>query len=247
VTVSSGSARKRRRADDRASEVNARAFTRQSLAVCAKDLRVELRDRVAINSVLLFSVTALIIVAFAPGSADLKPVVKASLLWIVLFFAAFSGLAHVFLTEEEALTVIPLRLAATASAVFTGKFLFNLVLLGAMSVVVAPLYVLLLDVKVVSWPMFVGTLLAGEWGLGAAATVVGAIVAKARGKGALYGALGLPIVLPLLLVAIRATSLALVGEADAGDVRQAMVGLVSYAVMLTTASGLVIPVVWDQP
>jgi heme exporter protein B len=248
VTVSSDSARKRQGADRRASDSeNARVFVRQALAVCGKDLRVEVRDRVAINSVLLFAVAALTVVAFSPGAADLRPVVKAALLWIVLFFAAFSGLAHVFLTEEEAQTAIPLRLAAQAGAVFAGKLLFNLALLAVMGTVVAPLYVVLLEVRVASWPLFAATLIAGGWALGAAATIVGAIVAKARGKGALYGALGLPIVLPLLLVAVQATSLALAGGAETEDVRQALVGLVSYAVMLTTAAGLVMPVVWDQP
>lgn len=227
--------------------VSARAFARQSVAICAKDVRIEVRDRVAFNSVMLFSVTALILVAFAPGSADLRPVMKAAMLWIVLFFAAFSGLAHVFLHEEEAQTVIPLRMAAASSAVFTGKLLFNLALLALMTLAVTPLYVALLNVEIASWPLFLASELAGCWGLGAAATVIGAIVAKARGKGALYGALGLPVVLPLLLVAVRATSLAFVGDALPGDVRQAFVGLVSYAVMLTTASALVMPLVWDQP
>jgi heme exporter protein B len=248
VIVSSGSDPRRVRGIAAASDAEAaRVFVRQTIAVCGKDLRVELRDRVAINSVLLFSITALILVAFTPGAADLKPVVKSALLWIVLFFAAFSGLAHVFLSEEEAQTVIPLRMAAGATAVFAGKLLFNLALLGVMCAVVAPLSIVMFDVRVESWPAFVVSLLSGGWALGAAATVVGAIVAKARGKGALYGALGLPVVLPLLLVAVRATSLALTAGAEAADVQQAIVGLVAYAVMLTTASAQVMPAIWDQP
>jgi heme exporter protein B len=248
VIVSSDSDRSRGCETALASDMaNARVYIRQTLAVCGKDIRVELRDRVAINSVLLFSVTALILVAFAPGAGDLKPVVKSALLWIVLFFAAFSGLAHVFLTEEEAQTVIPLRMAAGATAVYAGKLLFNLALLGVMCAMVTPLSIVMLDIRVESWPVFIVSLLAGGWALGAAATVVGAIVAKARGKGALYGALGLPVVIPLLLIAVRATSLALTVGAAPADVRQAVVGLISYSIMLTTASGLVMPAIWDQP
>ena len=251
MTVSSGSGTSGRAAGAggarRSDSEQARVALRQALAVCSKDIRVELRDRVALNSVLLFSVTALIIVAFAPGSGDLRPVMKAAMLWIVLFFAAFSGLAHVFLHEEEAQTVIPLRMAALAGAVFAGKLLVNLVVVAVVCAVVSPLYVALLDVQVESWTLFLAALLVGAWGLGTAATVIGAIVAKARGKGALYGALGLPVVLPLLLLCLRATSLSLTADRAAEDVAQSLLGLVSFSVMLTTVSALVMPVIWDQP
>src|SRR5207248_3218834 len=87
-------------------------LVQQALAVLGKDLRAELRNRAALNAILLFSITTLVIVAFALGPGQLPAVFKAALLWVVLFFAAFSGLAHVFLHEEETNTAMALRLCA---------------------------------------------------------------------------------------------------------------------------------------
>src|SRR5690349_492211 len=98
----------------------------QALAVLEKDLRAELRNRAAVNAILLFAVTALVVVGMALGPAKLSGVLSAALLWVVLFFAAFSGLAHVFLHEEETNTAMALRLSAPASAVYAGKLAFNL-------------------------------------------------------------------------------------------------------------------------
>src|SRR5437660_4431187 len=102
---------------------------RQAMAVLEKDLRAELRNRAALNSILLFSITSLVVVGFAVGPSQMAPVLKAALLWVVLFFAAFSGLAHVFTHEEETNTATALRLSAPPGAVYAGKLAFNLLLL----------------------------------------------------------------------------------------------------------------------
>src|ERR1043166_5253508 len=73
----------------------------QAVAIFAKDLRAELRNRAAVTAILLFAVTSLVVVGFAVGIGKPSPGVKAALLWVVLFFAAFSGLAHVFRSEEH--------------------------------------------------------------------------------------------------------------------------------------------------
>lgn len=218
----------------------------QAMAVLSKDLRAELRNRAALNSILLFSITALVVVAFAAGGGGLSPVLKAALLWVVLFFAAFSGLAHVFLHEEETQTVTALRLAATPGAIYAGKLLFNLLLLAVIGCIVIPLFVLLMDLRLEQPLAFAGVLGSGCLGLGAAATIVAAIIAKARGKGALYGALGFPILLPLLFMAVHATRIVMIGDAPLSMVLRDIGGLLSFAIMLITASALLFPLVWDD-
>ena len=92
---------------------------------------------------------------------------------------------------------------------------------------------------------FVVVLVSGSFGLGAAATIVAAIIAKARGKGALYGALGFPILLPLLFIAVDATRLTLV-EPSAEGLSRDIVGLLAFAIMLVTMSALLFPYVWEE-
>src|SRR5687767_7774802 len=116
--------------------IRAPGFVDQTLAVLAKDLTAELRNRTAVSSILLFTLTALVVIGFALGGAGLEPAMRGALVWVVLFFAAFSGLAHVFIHEEEAGTSVALRLTASSGAVYAGKLLFNLLVLGGIALVV---------------------------------------------------------------------------------------------------------------
>jgi heme exporter protein B len=195
---------------------------------------------------LLFSVTALIVVGFSVGGGGLSPRAQAALLWVVLFFAAFSGLAHIFLHEEEAGTSMALRLSTAPAAVYFGKLLFNLILLFAISTIVVPLYVLMLGVLPVKPVGFGFVIVFGGFGLGGAATIVAAIIGKARGKGALYGALGFPILLPLLFMAVDATYWTLVPDVGPSGLSRDITGLISFAVMIVTASWLLFPVIWED-
>jgi heme exporter protein B len=214
--------------------------------VFAKDVRAEMRNRAAINAILLFAITTLVVVGFATGAGGLSTALKAALLWVVLFFAAFSGLAHVFIHEEETSTSIALRLSASPGAVYAGKLLFNLLLLAVIGIVVVPLYLVMLNVEIAQPLAFLAMLVSGCAGLGAAATIVAAIIAKARGKGALYGALGFPILLPFLFMAVNATRITLIEGTPTGALLQNLVGLLSFATMLITASALLFPYVWED-
>lgn len=222
------------------------SLLRQSFAVYAKDLRAELRNRTALNAILLFAITSLVVISYAVAGGGLQSVaLKAALLWVVLFFAAFSGLAHVFIHEEETSTVITLRLTAVPGAVYAGKLLFNLTLLLVITLTVVPLFAIILDMPL-HWPLaFAAVVLSGGLGLGAAATIVAAIIAKARGKGALYGALGFPVLLPQLMMAVHATRLVMT-DAPPALVLRDIAGLLAFAVMLITASALLFPFVWED-
>jgi heme exporter protein B len=156
-----------------------------------------------------------------------------------------SGLAQVFVKEEESRTVSTLRMVATPGVVLCGKFLYNLALLLILEIVVVPLFVILMSVPIPSlWP-FLLVLLAGSLGLASATTIIAAIISRARVKGALFAVLSFPILLPLLIAAIDGTYLSLRGEgfpACWSDLRL----LVSYVVVMFTASLLLFDFVWSE-
>lgn len=185
---------------------------RGALAVFRKDLRSELRSRYALNAVVLFAVST--VVAMSLGMGPLTPTVElalihSALLWVAILFAAFTGLARAFVQEEEARTAAALRLAARPSAVFLGKLLFNLALLLLLVALTALLAVVLLRMRVGNPGLLAAVLLAGSVGLVAATTLIAAIIARASVKGALFAVLSFPLLVPLLVVAIRGTALAL--------------------------------------
>ncbi len=218
-------------------------------AVFRKDLQVELRTRYALGAVLLFAVTTLIAVSAALSAATVKSEVKAALLWIVLLFAALSGLARVFVREEEAGTAPLLRLSAPATAVYAGKWLFNIALVFAVEVVSVPLFLIVLPPAVVNFGLLFGVLFLGGVGLAGASTFVAALIAQASsGKSALFFIVAFPILLPLLLIAVQGTIGAFDAIADpSGAVARADLGVLAiYSLVMTTASFLLFEYVWHD-
>jgi heme exporter protein B len=230
-----------------------RRITAQTWGDCAweifcKDLRVELRTRYAIGSVALFSVTTVIMVSAALSSTSVRSDVTAALIWVVLVFAALSGLSRTFVREEEAGTAGALRMSAPPTAVYAGKLLFNLALVFAVELVTTPLFSVFLPSKTMDAGLFVAVLAAGGVGLACAATFVAAIIAQASsGKSTLFLIVSFPVLMPLLLAAVRGTSGALTAiptlrTQSVADVEV----LIAYAVVMATASFMLFEYVWHD-
>lgn len=216
------------------------------MSVFRKDWHSELRTRYAISALLMFVVTTISIIAFALGGESAPVDVLSGMLWVVIFFAAMSGLARTFVTEEERGTAMTLQLLAQPSAVLFGKLLFNLVLIVGVNALTVALYTFFLDGFIVrSSGVFVVTILLGSIGLAAASTIIAAIIAKANTKGTLYPVLSFPILLPLLLTCINATRLATEG-AFFSEASGEFQFLVSYIVVVVTASWLFFEYIWKD-
>ena len=200
------------------------------------------------GAVLLFAVTTLIAVSAALSSTLVHTEVKAALLWIILLFAALSGLARVFVREEEAGTAPLLRLSAPATAVYAGKWLFNIALVFAVEIVSVPLFLVVLPVDDVNYSLLFGVLFLGGVGLAGASTFVAALIAQASsGKSALFFIVAFPVLLPLLLIAVQGT----VGAFDTVATHQAHsradLGMLAiYGLVMTTASFLLFEYIWND-
>lgn len=219
---------------------------RSTAAVLRKDFASELRTRYAVNALIMFVVTALSIILFALAGESVSSEVLAGLLWIVIFFSAMSGLSRTFVSEEERGTTMTLQLLARPSSVYFGKLGFNVILILSLSLLTVILYLIFVSTFIIrSYDIFVVTLVLGGVGLASASTVIAAIIAKANTKGTLYPVLSFPILLPLLLTAIHATKLSMQGVPFAEAMADFNL-LLSYAVVVITASYLLFDFVWKD-
>jgi len=242
------------------------------MALLAKDLRAELRTRVAISAVAAFTFSALLLLALA--TATLKEVQtlnfltlpdpatqaqllerqhpawdsasKMGLLWVLLCFAAFTGLSHSFVHEEETGTTMALRLSMSAGAVYAGKLVYNVLVIFCVALVIAPAYMAITGMSSGTLVVFVLVMIGGCVGLAGAATIIAALAAKARGTGALYGALGLPLLIVFLMLLINAANTVYVIHPPALRVIRDVGGLFSYGILLIAVSWLTFPFVWEE-
>ena len=211
-------------------------------AILRKECRSEWRTRYGLNAALLFAVTTLTSVSFAVGRLGNRTDIMAALLWIVLLFAALASLSHAFVREVEGHTMTLLRLVAAPAEIAFGKLLFNLLFLGTIELVTVPLFLVLMGGPPLSWGPFLALLAAGSLALAAAATLVGAIISQTRGRGALFTAVSLPILLPVLAAAVSGTRAQWVGNAVGAELRL----LLGYAAAVLAVSVLLYDHLWED-
>jgi heme exporter protein B len=217
----------------------------KALAVFMKDIRQELRSRFGLNAILMFGITTLAVVSFSLGQIGLGPEVMAALFWIIFFFSATAGLAHVFIREEESGTALALRLNADPTAVYLGKLFFNFVLMALISMILTPLFFAFTDAPTAGWPMFALIEALGVIGLVGASTLVAAIISKAAVKGALFAVLSFPILITLLLMLVSAATKIFDGKGF-DELIPELQGLVAYSIVMITASLLLFKFVWQE-
>lgn len=174
-------------------------------------MQIEFRCRYAYNAQVVFALTTLVAVSFAMGGGLADIDVAASMLWVILFFSSMTGLSRSFVQEEEAGTILALRLAADPAPVLLGKYLFNAVLMLSLAVIVTPLYFVLAGIPIANPLGLLATVLLGVLGLVGGGTIIAAIAARAMVKGSLMTVLSFPIVVPLLISAINSTRISLDG------------------------------------
>ncbi len=217
----------------------------KAFAVYAKDMRLELRTRYALNAILMFGITTLAVVSFSLGQSGLSPKLLAALFWVIMFFSAMSGLAQVFIREEETQTALALKLTADPDAIYVGKLLFNFTLLSVMTVIVTPLFFIFTDAPTANLLRFILVLILGVVGLCGATTLVAAIIAKASVKGALFSVLSFPILMPLLISLVSASEKVFDGL-PLGNITAELQFLLAYAVIMVTASIMLFKFVWQE-
>ena len=217
----------------------------KGIIVFRKDMRLEFRTRYALNAIFMFAVTTVVAISMTIGPVELRSFIAAPLLWVVLFFAAMSGLAHIFIREEEQQTADMLRLVAPPTAVWFGKWLFNVCLMFALEIVIVPLFAVFINFDVQNLAILIPILIFGTIGLASASTILAAIVSQASARGALFAVLSFPITLPVMVFAINGTRLALDGAAFSDCISDLQV-LISFSVIIITISVMVFEFVWSE-
>lgn len=214
------------------------------IALVKKDLLEEFRTKYAINSLIMFAVVTLVVVSFSLAQSVLSSDMHAALIWIIIFFASMSGLGRSFVKEEERNTALPLRMAAASDVVFLGKFIFNALIMLVLSLLVILMYVVLMSPVVGNMLLLCTIVLLGALCVSGASTILAALVAKAASQASLLPILALPLLMPLLLIAIQASQAAFDGAAFR-ETMGPLSFLFSYGVVIVVASMLLFEYVWN--
>lgn len=220
----------------------ASSFTAAVWAILRKECRSEWRTRYGLNAAVLFAVTSLTAVTFSAGRIPDRPDLLAALLWVTLLFASLASMSHAFVREVESHTMLLLRLVASPTQIGLGKLLFNLLFLGVVEAITVPMFLMLTGAPGLRWPQFLTILGLGTLSLAASSTLVGAVIAQTRSRGALFAGVSLPLLLPVLAAGVAGTRAQWEGGSIAADARL----LAAYAVALFGISLLLYDHLWED-
>ncbi len=215
---------------------------KQALWICRKELLLEWRSKQSVGILWMFALTTLSVVSMTLGQQPLEPEFLSAFLWIVLFFSALSGLAQVFLREQQTGTIFGLRIYGCAQPVFFGKLGYNFLLLLSLALFILPLFSFFLSMKAEHWAVLLLTLCLGLLGVAVVMTLLAALLLAARGAGSLLLILSFPLLLPLLLVCILLTTQALLPEAGNGD--GLLLFLLAYDAAMLGAASVFFDFIW---
>ena len=198
-------------------------------ALLRKELRIELRSFQAVPAMSLFSVTTFVLFHFGLQRQGLSGDLASGVLWVTLLFAAVLGINRLFVADAQQGGFDGFLLSpADRSALLVSKALTLLAYLLVLEVVAVPAFALLLLGPAI-WPAMGGLLAVlalGDLGIVVIGTLVGALAVRTSARDLLGPMLSLPLLVPVLLCAARATSPLLA---------QAGVGALSLRWLLTLA------------
>jgi heme exporter protein B len=185
-------------------------------AVFRKDLLIELRTKDSFNAMLFFGVVVLVVFSFALASVrDSIRSAAPGILWVAFAFSGTLGLNRIFAAEKEngclqGLLMVPvdrgvlylgMMMAATVFMVITEFIIFIFTLIFFNLTVWREI------------PFLALIFLIGTLGFAAVGTLLSAIAVNTKMREVLLPLILFPVVLPILINAVEATSIVL----NAGD------------------------------
>jgi heme exporter protein B len=121
--------------------------------------------------------------------------------------------------------------------IFYGKAVANWIQLTILGIFLMPVMVVLYDAGTTRVPGMIGIILLGSAGISAPGTLYSAMAAQARAKQMLLPLLLFPLIVPVLLSSVKATSLLILGD-PMGQIRSWTTLLAAFDAIYWSICGL---------
>jgi heme exporter protein B len=182
-------------------------FMRAMSAIIWKDLAGELRSREMLSAMLVFALLVILIFNFSLElDAQARASVTAGVLWVTFAFAGTLGLNRSMATEKDRGCLDGLLLAPVdRSAIYFGKAIGNLVFMLVVEAIVLPVYSILYNTNLFK-PGLLLVILLGSIGYVAVGTLLSSMAVQTRTRDVLLPILLFPLVIPVLIAAVKAST-----------------------------------------
>ena len=217
---------------------------REISGLLKKEITIELRQKYALNGILLYLASTVFICYLSINlqTTQLHPIIWNALFWIILLFTAVNAVAKSFLHESTGL-ITYYYTVASGQSIITSKIIYYSLLLTCLGLVGFAFYGLILGNPVQHPLLFVISSTLGSIGMATTLSLVSSIAAKAQSNQTLLAILGLPLLIPVLLMSIKISKNALDGLSWSASYHElAVIG--SIDAIICALAIILFPYIW---
>ena len=209
-----------------------------------KEFRLELRRRSVIAGIALYLLSLIFIcyLTFTLRNNAINEATWSALFWLTILFSVVNTVGKSFIGEKKGVTIYYYS-TSSPQLIIIAKIIYNAILCFLLSVAGYLLFQTFIDNPVEDHAIFLLTLMLTSIGFSGALTIISGIASKPNNSNILMAVLGFPIVISVLLMAIRITKNVLDGI-DRSLSYDELFNLLAINCILTVLAYILFPYVW---
>jgi heme exporter protein B len=210
----------------------------------AKEFTLELRRKSVISGIALYLLSLIFIcyLTFSLRHNAINEATWSALFWLTILFSVVNSVAKSFIGEKKGLSIYYYSLAS-AQAIIISKIVYNTILCFVLSLAGYLLFHIFIDNPIHDHGFFLLTLFLTSIGFAGALTLISGIASRANNSNILMAVLSFPVVISILLMAIRITKNVLDGI-DRSTSYDELLNLVAINCILTGLAYVLFPYIW---
>lgn len=209
-----------------------------------KEFTLELRRKSVISGIALYLLSLIFIcyLTFSLRHNAINEATWSALFWLTILFSVVNTVAKSFIGEKRGIAIYYYT-ASSPQLIIVSKIIYNAILCFLLSIAGYFLFRIFIDNPVEDHLFFILTLILTSIGFSGALTLISGIASRANNSNILMAVLSFPILISILLMAIRVTKNVLDGI-DRSASYDELLNLLAINGILTTLAYLLFPYVW---
>jgi len=216
------------------------------LAIFWKDTLTEFRTKEIIVSVLVFALLVVVIFSFAfSPEASMTETIAPGILWVALTFGGVIGFSRTFALEKENSRLEGLMLCPIdRTVIYWGKLAGSFTFMLVVAIIVTPIFLALFNLPVFL-PRLALVIVLALIGFASVGTLFSALAVNTRARDIMLPVLFLPVVVPVIISAVKATGPVLAGG-PWSDMSTWLQILIAFDIIFLVAATLVFEFVIEE-
>ncbi|QOI96997.1 MAG: heme exporter protein CcmB [Flammeovirgaceae bacterium] len=214
------------------------------ITLLRKEFILELRRKsvVAGLGLYLFSLIFICYLTFSLRQQAINENTWAALFWLVILFSVVNSVAKSFIGERKGVFIY-LYSVASAQQIILSKMIYNSLLAFLLSVTGYLLFAVFIHNPVTDQLLFVVLLLLASTGFSVSLSLISGIASKANNSNVLMAVLSFPVVISILLMAVRTTGNVLNGMERAASYDE-LLNLLAINCIAGALAYILFPYIW---